>query len=525
LAAQEGVQVAEVGARLTASETSFGVCWSTTILIEHGDRLAWFGVEYVAAALVSQGRRIVAVEEGETTDDLIRDKGSSGVIVHQAYRFALDPTPRQQGALASHVGGARFAYNWGLELVKRRLDERAAGQDVAVPWTLPALRREWNRAKATVAPWWADNSKEAYSSGLDALARGLRNWADAKQGRRAGAQVGFPRRKRKGHSRSACRFSTGAIRTEADRHHVTLPRLGCLKTHESTRKLSRRLEQGTARILAATISQHAGRWSVSFTCQVQRAQRRPRRPAASIGVDVGIMHLAVLSSGEQVANPRPLAAALRRLRPLNRQLARQQGPRGPDGTVRAPSAGWRKTQRELARRHARVANLRAEALHQLTTGLAAEYGTVVVERLNVAGMVRNRRLARAIADSGMGQVRRLLGYKCSWAGGRLVEAGTYFASSKTCSDCGTVKAKLLLAERTFRCPACGLVVDRDLNAARNLAALVDGIQQIEQVVAGSGPETERNACERDCQPIGTGGRSGNPDIGREAAGSQQSIRM
>ncbi|MFL6266870.1 MAG: IS607 family element RNA-guided endonuclease TnpB [Actinomycetes bacterium] len=447
------------------------------------------------------------------------------MIVHQAYRFALDPTPRQQGALASHVGGARFAYNWGLELVKRRLGERAAGQDVEVPWTLPALRREWNRAKAAVAPWWADNSKEAYSSGLDALARGLRNWADAKQGRRAGARVGFPRRKRKGHGRLACRFSTGAIRTEADRHHVTLPRLGCLKTHESTRKLGRRLEQGTARILAATISQHGGRWFVSFTCQVQQFQRRPRRPAARVGVDVGVRQLAVLSSGEQVANPRPLAAALRRLRRINRQLARQRGPRAPDGTLRPPSAGWRTTQRELARRHARVANLRAEALHQLTTGLAAEYGTVVVERLHVAGMVRNRRLARAIADSGMGQIRRLLGYKCRWAGGRLVEADTFFASSKTCSGCGTVKAKLSLAERTFRCQACGLEVDRDVNAARNLAALVEGIQQIEQVVAGSGPETVQNACVRDCQPTGIGGRSGSPDIGREAAGSQQSIRM
>ena len=148
---------------------------------------------------------------------------------------------------------------------------------------------------------------------------------------------------------------------------------------------------------------------------------------------------------------------------------------------------------------------------------------MVVERLNVAGMVRNRRLARAIADSGMGQVRRLLGYKCRWAGGRLMEADTFFASSKTCSDCGTVKAKLSLAERTFRCQACGLEVDRDVNAARNLAALVEGIRQIEQVVAGSGPETIQNACVRDCQPIGTGGRSGNPDIGREAAGSQQSI--
>jgi putative transposase len=106
-----------------------------------------------------------------------------------------------------------------------------------------------------------------------------------------------------------------------------------------------------------------------------------------------------------------------------------------------------------------------------------------------------------------------------------VEADTYFASSKTCSDCGTVKAKLSLAERTFRCPACGLEVDRDVNAARNLAALVDGIQQIEQVVAGSGPETVQNACVRDCQPTGIGGRSGSSDIGREAAGSQQSIRM
>ena len=199
------------------------------------------------------------------------------MIVHQAYRFALDPTPRQQGALASHVGGARFAYNWGLELVKRRLEERAAGQDVEVPWTLPTLRRAWNRAKDGVAPWWAENSKEAYSSGLDALASGLRNWADSKQGRRAGVRVGFPRRKRKGHGRSACRFSTGAIRVEADRHHVTLPRLGCLKTHESTRKPARRLEQGTARILAATIGQQGGRWFVSFTCQVQRTQRRPRR--------------------------------------------------------------------------------------------------------------------------------------------------------------------------------------------------------------------------------------------------------
>jgi len=162
--------------------------------------------------------------------------------VHQAYRFALDPTPRQQGQLASHVGAARFAFDWGLALVKQRLDERAAGDpagnSVEVPWTLPALRREWNRAKHQAASWWADNSKESYSSGLDALARALKNWQDAKQGRRKGAKVGFPRRKRKGRSRDACRFTTGAIRVEPDRHHVVLPRLGRIRTHESTRKLA-----------------------------------------------------------------------------------------------------------------------------------------------------------------------------------------------------------------------------------------------------------------------------------------------
>ncbi len=441
----------------------------------------------------------------------------SGMIVHQAYRFALDPTPRQQGALASHTGGARFAHNWGLGLVKQRLDARAAGQDVEVPWTLAALRREWNRAKGQVAPWWPDNSKEAYSSGLQALARGLKNWADSKAGRRPGATMGFPRPKRKGRSRNTCRFTTGAIKVLADRHHVQLPRLGILKTHESTRKLARRLEQGSARILAATISRQAGRWFVSFTCQVQRAERRPRRPEATIGVDVGVRRLAVLSSGEQVANPRPLATTLRRLRRLSRQLARRQGPRAPDETRRTPSAGWRSAQRELARLHGRVANLRGEALHQLTTHLAEEYGTVVVERLNVAGMVRNRRLARAIADSGMGGVRRLLAYKTVWAGGRLLQADTFFASSKICSSCGMVKAKLSLAERMYRCQACGMVLDRDENAARNLAALV------EMVVAGSGSETVQNACVRDCQPTGDGGRSDDPDSSREAAGSQQPI--
>jgi putative transposase len=237
--------------------------------------------------------------------------------VIQAYRYALDPTPRQRRALASHCGAARYAYNWGLQLVQQRLEQRRAGEDIEVPWTLPTLRWQWNRAKHQVAPWWAENSRDAYASGLDGLARALKNFSDSKAGRRKGRRMGFPRPKRKGRCRDACRFTTGPLRVEADRHHVTLPRLGKLKTHESTRKLARRLEQGTARIMAATISRTADRWFVSFTVEVQRTIPASNRKPSIVGVDVGIRHLAALSTGQTIPNPRAgaLAAEARSAQP------------------------------------------------------------------------------------------------------------------------------------------------------------------------------------------------------------------
>ncbi|MFL1432719.1 MULTISPECIES: RNA-guided endonuclease InsQ/TnpB family protein, partial [unclassified Nocardiopsis] len=146
--------------------------------------------------------------------------------------------------------------------------------------------------------------------------------------------------------------------------------------------------------------------------------------------------------------------------------------RGPDRRTRQePSRRWRRANEQRNRIHHRIADLRADALHKLTTSLAREYETVVVEDLHVAGMVRNRRLARSIADASFGEIRRQLAYKTVWNGGWLVVADRWFASSKTCSGCGAVKAKLPLSVRTFSCGECGLVLDRDVNAARNLAAL------------------------------------------------------
>jgi putative transposase len=432
-----------------------------------------------------------------------------GLTVVQAYRFALDPTPRQLRALLRHAGAARLAYNWGLARVKANLDQRAAersygiaevGLTPALSWSLYAMRKDWNQAKAQVAPWWAECSKEAYNTGLDQLARALKNWSDSRNGGRKGRRVGFPRfRSRRRHTPSV-RFTTGTIRLEDDRHHVRLPRLGRLKTHESTRKLQRRIADGWARILSATVRAEAGRWFVSFTVEVQRAERTPARPDAVVGVDLGIKSLAVFSDGRPAAtNPKHYEAARRKLARLSRAVSRRQGPDRRTG--QRPSNRWRKANDTRNRVHHRVSNLRRDAIGKLTTGLAREYGTIVVEDLNVAGMVKNRRLARAICDAGFGEIRRQLAYKTVWNGGTLIVADRWYPSSKRCSGCGVVKTKLHLSQRLFACTECGLVLDRDTNAALNLASLVEHV-----VVAGSGPETQNgHGADRKTRPGRAGG--------------------
>lgn len=274
-------------------------------------------------------------------------------MIYQAYRFALDPNNAQRSALASHCGAARFVFNWGLDLVKERLQGRSAGAEVSVPWTQAALRWEWNRAKTTVAPWWAENSKEAYSSGLDGLARGLRGFMESRRGGRRGRRVGFPRYRKRG-GRDACRFTTGAIRID-DERHLVLPRLGRLKTSESTQALLRLLSTGRARILSATVSREAKRWFCSFTVEVER-QAQANQHRDLLGVDLGLEHFASFSDGSTVDGPRLLRQQLRKLRRLGRAHSRKQkGSRN-----RRRSAG------RLASCHAKIAHRRRDFLHQLT---------------------------------------------------------------------------------------------------------------------------------------------------------------
>ena len=423
--------------------------------------------------------------------------------ITQAYRFALGPSPAQERALRSHAGAARFAWNWGLARCTERYDAEGKWYSAA------ELHRLWNAGKKAdpALAWWSENSKCAYQEAFRDLDRALCGFIRSKKGQRKGRRLGFPRFKKRGKCRGSFRFPAGAIR--CDRAAVTLPRLGSLKTHESARKLARRLENGTARILSATVSRTAQRWFVSFTVEAERAvPERHARPGSAVGVDLGVKTL--LTGADDAGNvisvpgPKPLKAALRKLQRASRAHSRKQ----------PGSASRRKSAKRLARIHARVANVRADALHKATTDLARRYETVVAEDLNVAGMTRNRRLARAVSDQGFGQARRMLGYKTAWNGGTLIVAGRFMPSSKTCSACGTVKAKLSLAERTYCCDACGLVTDRDVNAARNLLQL-----------AASGAESI-NACGGTVRP-GVAGRvpvkqeSGTAHAGKTGTAARQ----
>lgn len=402
-------------------------------------------------------------------------------MIRQTYRFALAPTGIQETFLAMCLGASRFWFNQGLALVIQRLNARRRGEQVRLPWSYRALCSELNaKLRAELAPWQAEVVSGCYLAGFEALGRALQNFSKA---RRKGRRARFPRFRRKGgrHAESVI-FQRPRI---LDVRYVEFDRrIGPVRTRERMSKLTRLLDRDPqARILRSTVTRRSERWFVSFTVERSRKQRRARRPEAVAGIDLGLRRLATVSTGEWFRNGRPLQVALRRLCRLQRQLDRQRRATNPanylpSGSVRPGVRKWRmskrmnRTQQRLRRLHQRVANLRREQAHQLTTALTREFGVLGVETLAVKNMLRQRHLSRAIADAGWGEILRQLAYKTAWSeGSRLVRADRFYPSSKICHACGRARATLARGETTFTCdqPRCGWSCDRDLNAALNLA--------------------------------------------------------
>ena len=388
------------------------------------------------------------------------------MALFEAVKVRLDPTPRQARLLESHAGAARFAYNLMLNHVQ---DQLASGE--APDWTMYAMRRWWNDHKNDLAPWWRENSKEAYNSAFEWLAQALKNWSDSKKGKRAGRKVGWPKYKAKRSSVPRFAYTTGFNLIDGDPKALRLPRIGRVHCMENVYKRVR------GRVVRVTVSRRAGVWFAALTVrlpdEIVSSVSGKQSGVRPVGVDLGVKTLATLSDGTVFPNPRNYVRAQRKLRRAQQTLSR----RDRDGNAGRGSNRWHKALKRVQAVHAHVAYQRADTIGKITAWLARNYTDISIEDLNVQGMSSNSRLAKHVLDAGFSEFRRQLEYKTARSGARLHVIDRWYPSSKACSSCGVVKAKLSLSERVFRCDTCGFEIDRDLNAAINI------------MVAGSAPET------------------------------------
>lgn len=356
-----------------------------------------------------------------------------------SHRIELVPTLHQVVYFRKASGTARFAYNWGLA---RWNEMYAAGEKP----TWISLRDELNHNKRERFSWMYEVTKCAPEAALADLGVAFGNYFRG-LGKKQGRKAKRPVFKKKGRSRDSFYISNDQFVVDGNR--LRIPNLGWVQMREPLRF--------EGKLWGATVSRTADRWFVSI--QVEVTGEVPRREnQAPVGMDLGLLQAVTLSTGRTYDSPKALKKNLKKLRRLNRALAR----------TKKGGKNREKAKRKLARLHYRIACIRSDFLHKTTTGITRRYGLIAMEDLNVAGMLANHRLARAISDVGLGELERQLKYKAGYGGGRVVQVGRFFPSSKVCRKCGAKLEDLPLAERVFRCPSCGHTEDRDLNAARNI---------------------------------------------------------
>ena len=411
--------------------------------------------------------------------------------------------PKDPSLVHSHFGARRFAYNWALARVKADIDAKKSDPThESIPWTLPALRKEWNRVKNEAAPWWATNSKESYSSGISDLVTSLSNWSKSNHGVRKGRKVGFPRFKsvRRGDP-GRVRFTTGTMRLEDDRRTIVLPTIGPLRSKENTRRLERPLSQGRAQILNITLSEQWGRLFVSVNYAIRTSTpRQASKLGIRAGVDLGLRTLATVADTDgkiiEFPNPAPLRDTLIERRKAGRQMSR-----------RIPgSKGHRAVKAKLARLDRRAVNIRLDTYHKLTSQLVDTYSEVVIEDLDIAAMKRSmgrRAFRRSVCDAALGMFRPQVTYKMTWVGTTPTVADRWYPSSQIHHGCDCRLIGQTKMAKVLTCSITGEAIDRDINAAKNLRDWPDYASS--GLVEASAPV--------DTQAIGIGGTDPGFDDG------------
>ncbi|GCF10153.1 transposase [Dictyobacter arantiisoli] len=411
----------------------------------------------------------------------------------------MNPTPEQVAYLKRACGTRRFIYNWGREQWEKQyqaytLEQKTVpeGQRVLPLPNALALKKQFHAIRAEAYPWTYEVTKCVVEGAFDDLGKAYSNFF--------AGRAAYPRYKQKGKSHESFYLSNDKFTLGS--HWIAIPGLGRFildqrKQEKERGKLRRKLgtvnlaeklrfvETGkvtpptkkrnkrkqvlceSVKILGATVSCEAGHWYLSIQMEIKKPL--PPTPVPVVGVDVGLKQAAVVSDGRVLENQKPLARHLNKLGKLQRHLSRKQKTKDPHTGKTTFSENDQKQRVKVARKHQQIANIRRDVQHKFTTELARTCGTIGVEDLNILGMMANRKLSRAVADAAMGQLLQLLKTKVAASGGNFFIASRWFPSTKRCSKCGQIKKRMPLKHRTYQCLACGLVIDRDLNASLNLA--------------------------------------------------------
>lgn len=365
-------------------------------------------------------------------------------LIYKSYKVELDPTNIQITNMKKNIGAARFAYNWGL-----RKKQETYEQKIKYP-TAFDLQKELNLLKKTDIPWAYDCSKWTMQNALRDLDNAFnRFFSNCKKGIKS--KKGFPKFKSKRNDKQSFRLNCPVLYG----NYIQLPKIGRVKLKETG------YIPKDSKLTQATVSRKAGKWFVSVLTEVEH-KLLPKNTKV-VGVDLGIKTLATCSDGTTFENPKALNNNLNNLKYQQRKLSKK---------IKG-SKNYEKQKLKVQKIHYRISNIRNDSLHKATSKIISDNQVIVLEDLKVSNMMKNHKLARANSDVGYYEFRRQIEYKAKWNGREVKFVDTFFPSTKLCSCCGH-KKEMPLKERTYKCDNCDMIMDRDLNAAKNLEQFYTG---------------------------------------------------
>ena len=360
-------------------------------------------------------------------------------LQHKAFKFRLYPTKPQAELMQKTFGCVRFAYN---QVLARNIDGyKEKGKDWRLDFSTTQLRKEH------------EFLKEVSAGALQQATRNLQsaytNWFDSMFGRRKGGKMNSPKFKTKRKARK--QFKLPVKKFSLTEHHIRLEKIGYVKA-----VYDRKIPIG-AKFLSVIVNQDASGEYFASVC-VEVDIRLHLQSEATVGIDLGLKDLLVLSNGVRLSNPRWFRESQAKLKKAQQHLSRKQ--RG--------SSRYNRQRVKVAQVHRDIRNSRSWMIHNITSSLVKHFGIICIEDLNVLGMRNNHRLSKSFSDAAFGKMIKQLEYKSAWYGRTLVKVDRFYPSSKTCSCCGHVNQELTLSDREWTCTSCGATIDRDLNAAVNI---------------------------------------------------------